>query len=98
MISASGWGYAGTMLTSLGARTITVREHPNRWRAWDVASSSQKPSRKTPDVLEFSVDVPATGKATLDYLLHYAWTAADENGGREAIVSTQRSPLTGSLA
>lgn len=66
--------------TSETARTITVREHPNRWRAWDVDSSSQKPSRKTPDVLEFTVDVPAKGKATLDYLLRYSWTATDENG------------------
>jgi len=60
------------------ARTITLREHPNRWRAWDVVSSSQKPSRKTTDTLEFSVDVPAKGKATLDYLLRYSWSAADE--------------------
>ena len=60
------------------ARTISVREHPNRWRAWTLASSSQKPSRQTPDLLEFEVAVPANGKATLDYVVKYNWTAKDE--------------------
>ena len=67
-------------LTNTGetARTITVREHPNRWRAWSLLSSSQKPSKQTPDTLEFQVAVPANGKATLDYAVRYAWTPAQE--------------------
>lgn len=67
-------------LTNTGdiARTITVIEHPNRWRNWRLQSPSQKPERQTPDTLEFRVAVPANGKATLDYTLHYSWTAADE--------------------
>jgi hypothetical protein len=67
-------------LTNAGssARTVTVREHPNRWRAWTLLSSSQKPSKQTPDTLEFAVAVPANGKATLDYSVRYAWTATDE--------------------
>jgi hypothetical protein len=60
------------------ARTITVREHPNRWRGWSLMSSSQKPSKQTPDTLEFEVAVPANGKATLDYAVKYAWTPKDE--------------------
>ncbi|HET6804453.1 MAG TPA: DUF4139 domain-containing protein [Frateuria sp.] len=59
------------------ARVVTVREHPGRWREWTLASSSIKPSRQSPDVLEFKVNVPAGGKATLDYAVHYRW-AADE--------------------
>ncbi len=59
-------------------RTVTVREHPNRWRQWTLVSSSVKPSQQTPDTLEFRVDVPASGKATLDYAVRYDWTA-DEN-------------------
>ena len=59
-------------------RTITVREHPNRWRVWTIASSSQKPTRQTPDTLEFRVAVPAHGKTILDYAVRYAWTGADE--------------------
>lgn len=57
-------------------RTVTVREHPNRWRQWTLVSSSSKPSRQTPDNLEFRVAVPANGKATLDYAVRYRWTAA----------------------
>ena len=67
-------------LTNTGetARTITVREHPNRWRAWTLLSSSQKPGKQTPDPLEFEVAVPANGKATLDYVVKYTWTPKDE--------------------
>lgn len=60
------------------ARTVTVREHPNRWRAWSLLSSSQAPSKQTPDTLEFRVAVPANGKATLDYTVRYTWTATEE--------------------
>ncbi|HET7267000.1 MAG TPA: DUF4139 domain-containing protein [Oleiagrimonas sp.] len=60
------------------ARTVTVREHPWRWRNWELTSSTQPPSKQTPDVLEFQVKVPAHGKATLDYSVRYSWTAADE--------------------
>ena len=67
-------------LTNTGenARTITVREHPNRWRAWTLLSSSQKPAKQTPDLLEFEVAAPANGKATLDYVVKYSWTPKDE--------------------
>ena len=67
-------------LTNTGenARTITVREHPNRWRAWTLLSSSQKPAKQTPDLLEFEVAVPPNGKATLDYVVKYTWTPKDE--------------------
>lgn len=57
------------------ARTVTVREHPNRWRQWTLVSSSSKPSKQSPDVLEFRIAVPAGGKATLDYAVRYRWTA-----------------------
>jgi hypothetical protein len=59
-------------------RTITVREHPSRWREWKLASSSGKASKQTPDTLEFKIDVPAHGKATLDYAVRYSWSASDE--------------------
>lgn len=59
------------------ARVVTVREHPSRWRQWQVVSSSIKPGRQTPDVLEFRVEVPANGKATLDYAVRYRWTAEE---------------------
>jgi hypothetical protein len=61
------------------ARTITVREHPYRWRQWTLASSTLKPASTTPDTLEFKVNVPAHGKTTLDYAVHYQWTAGDDS-------------------
>jgi hypothetical protein len=64
-------------LTNAGdsPRTVTVREHPNRWREWKLASSSQQPDKQSTDTLEFRVDVPANGKAVLDYAVHYTWSA-----------------------
>ena len=59
------------------ARVVTVREHPNRWRQWALVSSSTKPSAKTTDTLDFRVEVPANGKATLDYAVRYSWSAED---------------------
>lgn len=56
-------------------RTVTVREHPNRWRQWTLLSSSSKPSQQTTDSLEFRVKVPANGKTHLDYAVRYHWTA-----------------------
>ena len=57
------------------ARVVTVREYPNRWREWKLVSSSSKPSSQTADTLEFRVEVPANGKATLNYAVRYSWTA-----------------------
>ncbi len=59
-------------------RTVTVREHPWRWRNWTLTSSSIQPDKQTPDLLEFQVKVPAGGQTTLDYSVRYSWTAADE--------------------
>ena len=58
-------------------RVVTVREHPNRWKAWVLSSSSSKPFQQTTDTLAFNVSVPAGGKATLDYAVRYRWTADD---------------------
>lgn len=72
-----------TTFTNAGdtPRTITVREHPQRWRQWTLVSSSSKPNAQTTDTLEFKVTVPANGKATLDYLVRYQWTADDQPQG-----------------
>ncbi|MGH8160168.1 MAG: DUF4139 domain-containing protein [Rhodanobacter sp.] len=59
-------------------RTVTVREHPSRWRQWTLTSSSSKPSQQAADMLEFRVEVPANGKATLDYAVRYSWIADDQ--------------------
>jgi hypothetical protein len=60
------------------ARTVTVREHPSRWRQWALVSSSSKPSQQASDTLEFRVEVPANGKAVLEYAVRYSWTADEQ--------------------
>ena len=60
-------------------RTVTLREHPNRWREWKLVSSSSKPSSQTADTLEFRVEVPANGKAILTYAVRYSWTADEQS-------------------
>ena len=57
------------------SKQVTVREHPNRWREWNLSSSSVRPSKQTLDTLEFRVEVPANGKAMIDYTVRYSWTA-----------------------
>ena len=59
------------------ARTVTVRQHPDRWREWTLSSSSIKPSKRTPQLLEFQVPVPPDGDATLTYAVKYTWSAQD---------------------
>lgn len=60
------------------SRTVTVREHPNRWRQWTLASSSIKPVSRSQDTLVFKIAVPAEGKVELDYAVHYTWSADDQ--------------------
>ncbi len=60
------------------ARTLTLREHPNRWRVWELASSSIAPSVSKPDLLEFRLKADANGKASVEYTVRYRWTPADE--------------------
>lgn len=60
------------------SRTVTVREHPGRWRQWALVSSSSKPSQQTADTLEFRIEVPANGKAVLDYAVRYSWTTDEQ--------------------
>jgi hypothetical protein len=60
------------------ARTVTVREHPSRWRQWTLTAATSKPSQQTPDTLEFRVAVPANGNATLDYAVRYQWSADEQ--------------------
>lgn len=59
-------------------RTVTVREHPNRWREWSIPESSSKPVEQTPQLLEFRVAVPPNGEATLRYTVQYQWTKQDQ--------------------
>lgn len=68
------------VLTNTGesARQVTIREYPNRWRNWRLASASIAPIRQGADGIEFDVGVPPGGTARLDYAIDYSWTSDDE--------------------
>jgi len=59
------------------ARTVTVREHPDRWREWKLDSSNVEPAKQTPQLLEFEIPVAPHGKSVLEYAVRYTWTAKD---------------------
>jgi hypothetical protein len=40
-------------------------------------SSSTKPAKQTPQLLEFEIPVPAHGNAVLEYAVRYTWAAND---------------------
>lgn len=58
-------------------RTVTVREHPDRWREWNLDSSNHKPAKQTPQLLEFAIPVAAHGKSVLEYAVRYTWSPKD---------------------
>jgi hypothetical protein len=66
-------------LTNAGSetRTVTVREHPNRWNQWTVTTTDDKPTQQRPDLLEYRLTVPADGERTLTYTVRYTWADAD---------------------
>lgn len=53
--------------------TFTVVEHLYRWSNWEIRQSSQAFTKKDARTIEYSVDVPANGEATVSYSVHYSW-------------------------
>lgn len=53
---------------------VRVREHLYRWTRWDVIETSQPFERRDDDAIEFTVDVPAKGEASIGYRVRYHWT------------------------
>jgi len=56
------------------AQTALVREHLYRWTQWNIAQSSAKYTRHNADTIDFAVDVPANGTATVTYTVQYQWS------------------------
>lgn len=56
------------------ARNVVVREHLYRWTQWNIVQASAKYEKKNADTIEFKLDVPASGEATLSYTVQYQWT------------------------
>ncbi|MFB9068676.1 DUF4139 domain-containing protein [Pseudofulvimonas gallinarii] len=53
---------------------VRVREHLYRWTRWDIVQSSQPFERRDHDAIEFLLDVPANGEASISYRVRYHWT------------------------
>ncbi len=55
-------------------KSVVVREHLYRWTQWNISQSSAKYEKKNSDTVEFKLDVPANGEATVTYTVQYQWT------------------------
>jgi hypothetical protein len=53
--------------------TFTVVEHLYRWSNWEIRNPSQAFTKKDARTIEFNVEVPADGEATVTYQVHYSW-------------------------
>jgi hypothetical protein len=54
--------------------TVVVREHLYRWTQWKIAEASAKYAKRDADTIDFSVDVPANGNASVSYTVQYQWS------------------------
>ena len=59
---------------SNAAKNVVVREHLYRWTQWNITQASAKYEKKNSDTVEFKLDVPANGEATVNYTVQYQWT------------------------
>lgn len=73
----AGPGLAETvsiLLRSSGkAAKVRVREHLYRWTQWDISRNTQPFEQVDDDAIEFLVDVPPGGEASLSYRVRYRW-------------------------
>lgn len=56
------------------AQTVVAREHLYRWSQWNISASSIKYDKRSSDTVDFKIDVPAKGNATVTYTVQYQWT------------------------
>ncbi len=56
------------------AKNVLVREHLYRWTQWNIVQASAKYEKKNADTIEFKLNVPAAGEATVTYTVQYQWT------------------------
>lgn len=56
------------------AQSVVVREHLYRWNQWTIVQSSTRYVKQSADTIDFSVDVPANGAASVTYTVQYQWS------------------------
>jgi hypothetical protein len=53
--------------------TVSVLEHLNRGDNWEITHKSADFNKLDSHTIEFPIEVPAKGEATLTYSVHYTW-------------------------
>jgi hypothetical protein len=53
--------------------TVKIIEHMYRGDNWEITSKSSAFTKRDSQTIEFPVDVPAKGEATVTYAVHYSW-------------------------
>jgi hypothetical protein len=53
--------------------TVNVVEHLYRCDNWDITQKSSDYSKRDSHTIEFPIQIPAKGDATLTYAVHYTW-------------------------
>lgn len=56
------------------AQAVDVREHLYRWTQWSITQSSIKFTKRNADTVDFVLDVPPNGNASVTYTVQYQWT------------------------
>ncbi|MDW8479850.1 MAG: hypothetical protein RML12_08715 [Xanthomonadales bacterium] len=52
---------------------VTVREYLYRWSGWKILEASHRHERRDAQTLDFPVELPADGTATVRYRVRYDW-------------------------
>jgi hypothetical protein len=55
------------------AVNVTVLEHMYRGENWEITEKSTRYNKLDSHTLEFPINVPAKGEATITYTVHYTW-------------------------
>ncbi len=53
--------------------TVKVIEHMYRGDNWEITNKSSAFTKRDSQTIEFPIDVPAKGEATVTYAVHYTW-------------------------
>lgn len=52
---------------------VVAREYLYRWSIWNVTARSHDFVRRDAQTIDFALDIPADGEATVTYTVRYSW-------------------------
>lgn len=53
--------------------TVTIVEHMNNWRGWNIVQSDHKYVKKDTKTIEFNLTIPANSEQSVNYTVRYMW-------------------------